>query len=306
MTDLAGRAIAISISDAPDRLKLGFPEREIERALYSICMAVVRAGARVVYAGDLRPSGYTFKIFRHLAGAYAAQGETPFTHVVPQPVLSRSKFDDWVVSMKEARNTAKTLLVIGGELVPFRLAADGLLIGGGAGSVPSLMTDAAAFGTWLSSLSQQEDSVGFTAARQAVTGYVDARIAMGGKMGLLDNPTDRYRGAMPGVIEEIIMSLETRKPCALLGAFGGATRDGAIALGLLPLSDKVPRGLQMPSYDIATSRLALLHDAIPASLRDRMAALADDDRLEYVATAVVDLLTEWLRKLPVVSDTKCT
>ncbi|CAN7700284.1 hypothetical protein [Mesorhizobium sp. LjRoot246] len=294
MTRLAGRAVAISISDGPDRLKLGFPEREIERALYSICMAVVRAGARVVYSGDLRPSGYTFKIFRHLAGAYAAQGETPFTHVVPEPVLRGSKFDDWLASMREARNTAKTLLVIGGDLVPFRLAADGLLVGGGVDSAPTLLEDATAFSRWLSTLAPVVEEIAFTAAREAVCTLTDARIAMGGKMGLQNNASDLYRGAMPGIIEEAILSLEARKPCALLGAFGGATRDATIALGLLPESKRVPRGPQVASYDEAIARLSMLRDVIPPALRNRLADLADDDRTEYVASAVADVLSDWL------------
>ncbi|NTG32429.1 hypothetical protein G6L08_35400 [Agrobacterium rhizogenes] len=298
MTVLEGLGVAISISDAPDRLKLGFPDREIERTLYSICMAVVRAGGRIFYAGNLSPTGYTFKIFRHLAGAYAARGETPFTHVVPQPVLMRSKFDEWDASLKEARNAAKTLLVIGDDLVPFRRSSDGLLIGAAGGRPSLLLKENTAFHVWQSALPPRDDGVAYSTARKLVTALTDARIAMGGKMGLLDNPDDYYQGTMPGIVEEAIMSLEAKKPFVPLGAFGGATRDAAIALGLLPNGPTVPRGPQLLSYDPAVARLAGLRGNLPPAFLNRLAALGDEDRSEYLAAAIVDILAGWLSNPP--------
>ena len=83
---LEGRMIAISIGDAPDRGRLGYPQREVDRVLLSVCTALVRAGARIVYGGNLDPAGFTFKIFRHLSEAYAVRRSTPpFVHVVPEP-----------------------------------------------------------------------------------------------------------------------------------------------------------------------------------------------------------------------------
>ena len=38
------RAVALSISDAPDRAKLGFPKREVDRVLFSLCTALIREG----------------------------------------------------------------------------------------------------------------------------------------------------------------------------------------------------------------------------------------------------------------------
>lgn len=53
MTALKGRSVALSVSDAPDRARLGLPSREVDRALFSICTVLVRAGAKIVYAGNL-------------------------------------------------------------------------------------------------------------------------------------------------------------------------------------------------------------------------------------------------------------
>lgn len=93
MRTLEGLSIGLSISDAPDRARLGLPLREVDRTLFTICTVLVRAGARIVYAGNLEPTGFTFSIFRHLAGAYATGARAPFVHLVPEPVLRSASFD---------------------------------------------------------------------------------------------------------------------------------------------------------------------------------------------------------------------
>jgi hypothetical protein len=71
---------------------------------------------------------------------------------------------------------------------------------------------------------------------------------MGGKMGIIHIVDDQYDGTMPGVAEGALLTLKNGKPLVTLAAFGGATRDIAIALGLLPASAATPRGCQIDSY----------------------------------------------------------
>ena len=59
---LTGWKVALSISDAPDRARLGFPEREVERALLAVCTAIIREGGEILYAGDLQPEHFTFDV----------------------------------------------------------------------------------------------------------------------------------------------------------------------------------------------------------------------------------------------------
>lgn len=294
MSNLSGFVIALSISDAPDRGKLGFPAREIDRALYSICTVVVRSGGRILYAGDLRPTGYTFKTFRHLAAAYAAQGETPFTHIIAEPVLRRTPFDLLFTTLSEARGTAKTFISLGEYLIPIRRRGEGLLLGE-KGAERTELKDAAALGTWLNNLPVSQSADAFTAMRQSVTKVSDARVAIGGKMGLLDKPLDRYEGSMPGVVEEAIISLEADQPFLPLGAFGGAARDLAIALGLIDSAFSVPRGPQMSTYAPAIERVAQLRDRLPIGLLDRLKAVADSDQTESLAYATVGILSDWIQ-----------
>jgi hypothetical protein len=108
MSELEGRIVAISIGDAPDRARLGFPQREVDRALLSTCTELVRAGAEIAYAGHLNPDGYTFKIFRHLAGAYAGSRETPFRHFVPEPVARGTRYADLLAVLNEGRGVVTT------------------------------------------------------------------------------------------------------------------------------------------------------------------------------------------------------
>lgn len=52
----------------------------------------------------------------------------------------------------------------------------------------------------------------------------DARVVIGGRV-------EGYKGAMPGIAEEVLLSLKAGKPIFLVGGFGGCTRDLAETLG---------------------------------------------------------------------------
>ena len=296
MNALEGRTIAISISDAPDRAKLGFPAREVERALFTVCTALIRAGARVQYAGDLRPDGWTFSMFRHMAGAYAGHHEAPFIHVIAEPVFRRTSFETLLDAARQSRGIAETVVAIGGRLRSVWLHGGGLLIEpeGNRAELPS----AQALGTWLGQHVEQPKAAAFSLARRLATEASDARVAMGGKLGLLDDEKDIYEGAMPGIAEEAILALEAGIALAPLGAFGGAARDVAIALDLLPGAARVPRGRQQESYEPTMKRIRGLRSSVPRALRRPLRELAGSDRAEWVAQAVVRVLADWNRQAP--------
>lgn len=293
MNALAGRTVALSISDAPDRARLGFPAREVERALFTLCVALIRAGARIQYAGDLRPGGWTFKLFRHLAGAYAGQHEAPFMHVVPEPVLRKTSFEALVEAAREAKGTTESHFVIGGRLRPV-FPHDGGLLVEPLGERELLPSDDA-LTHWLGHFPEEPRARAFSQARLLATQVADARISMGGKMGLAGVEGDAYEGVMPGIAEEAIMALEAGTAFAPLGAFGGATRDVAIALDLLPEAASVPRGPQADTYDAAMKRVAELRPAMPTALRERLRAIAECDRAEWIAREVIDIVALWPR-----------
>lgn len=292
MTSLKGKLVALSVSDAPDRARLGLPAREVDRALFSICTVMVRSGAKIVYGGNLDPNGLTFSMFRHLAGAYVAAQEAPFVHIIPEPVFRRASFDALVSALREGASVVKTHAHIDGELIPVRTVEDGLRVGRGASS--TRIRSVGDFRSWLDAKPKFDSALAFSAAREAMTRISDARVVLGGKMGLLNNPRDAYQGAMPGVVEEALLALAADLPCVPLGAFGGAARDVAIALDLLEPAKRVPRSEQSPTYAPSLDQVAAYRDKIPVDLRPDLASLADDDRGEPMAYDIADLLERWL------------
>ncbi|MBT9473844.1 MAG: hypothetical protein V4514_01725 [Pseudomonadota bacterium] len=290
---LQGLKIAISASDAPDRARLGLPEHEVDRVVLTLCTTIVREGAEVLYAGNLAPDQYTFKIFRHLAGAYASRSATPpFQHIVPEPIARRSGFDALHAALRENVAVAQTRICIGGHLVRVRASNAALLIGE-ANPGRRTVEDEAGWEAWLASHPVIDPYTAYTVARAAVTAEADARIAIGGKLGVTDNAADRYEGAIPGIFEEAIMTLEADKPLIALGAYGGAARDLAIALEVLDRGERVPRGDQQDGYAEAVDRAAALGRRIPDAVRPALSALANDDRAEAISHAVVEAVLSW-------------
>jgi SLOG cluster2 len=294
LTALTGKSVALSASDAPDRARLGLPAREVDRALFSVCTVLVRAGARIVYAGNLDPKGLTFGMFRHLTGAYAAAHKAPFIHIVPEPILRAASFDTLLSALREGAAVVATLIHIEDSLLPIRAVEDGLRIGEGRSRIR--LADHAQFENWLNARKAVDSATAFSLARKAMTEVSDARILLGGKMGLLHHLSDAYQGAMPGIVEEAIFALEAGLPCVPLGAFGGAARDVAIALNLLESSKRVPRGEQSSTYSPSLEQVAALRDSIPDTLRPALAELADDDRGEPMAYEVAQILERWLAR----------
>ena len=140
--------VAISISNAPDRAKLGFSRREQSRVLFTVCSHLIRAGHSILYSGDLRPSGYTLELFEFISGTYAGQGAEPFTNLLPEPVVRRVEFDALQASVHAAQGTARIELMLGGVAHPVRRSAGGLLIGS-KGTARVEVKDDASLTAWL-------------------------------------------------------------------------------------------------------------------------------------------------------------
>ncbi len=282
--------VAISISNAPDRAKLGFPKREESRVLFTVCSYLIRAGHSVLYSGDLRPGGYTLQMFEFISGTYAGQSVVPFTSLLPEPVVRKVGYAVLRETVHAAQGTAHVELMVAGAAHPVRRSAKGLLVGPKGGARVEIVDDAS-LADWLSGTPAPEAPVGFTEARRLGAARTAARISFGGKMGQLALPEDRYEGAMPGIAEEAMLTLEQGRLYVPLAAFGGATRDVAIALDLIPEADRVPRGAQADGYDEAMADVAKFRDAIDPAVRPALVAMAASDHAEEIGVAIVDLLS---------------
>lgn len=287
---LEGQIVGVSIGAAPDLLKLGYPLREVDRVLFTMCATLVRAGARVLYGGNLDPDGYTFRIFRHLSTAYAARREIPpFIHLLPEPVWRSSSFEDLWRALTEAHGISETWSVQDGQIAGV-LAPDGDSIALHSRDGGSKRFDKETFREWCGGPPGTPAAPAFSAMRALAADLSAARIVMGGRMGILDLPLDRYEGDMPGVAEEAIRTLERNKPLVVLGAFGGAARDVAIHLGLLPPESGVQRGPQLDTYRGAMKDVAELRPRLDRRDLDELRMLATLDRAEELAYRTARLL----------------
>jgi hypothetical protein len=291
MTALDGKRIAISISDAPDRGKLGFPVTEIHRAIFSICTGLIRAGAEIIYSGNLESEGLTFKIFRHLVGAYAGADKIPFVHAIPEPDVRKIGFVPLFETIARRKGIADTQIILGGIGYRIRRSGDALFIENPGSS--HLIVNDNQLAEWLSQAPSITVAEGYFQARNYVTAITDGRVAMGGKMGIVSIPEDQYLGNRPGIVEEAIITLERNSPLVPLAAFGGATRDVAIALKLLSGDQRVPRGIQVNSYDGSIRELASLADRIPRGVHNLLERIAKEDRSETLSILIIDALLGW-------------
>ncbi|MBK8085120.1 MAG: hypothetical protein IPK28_15595 [Devosia sp.] len=182
MSALPGRMVAVSVGDAPDRARLGYPQREVDRALLSICTALVRAGAEIAYGGHLDPEGYTFKIFRHLAGAYAGSRDPPFRHFVPEPVARAIRYGDLLAVLNEGRGVVRMEIACGDAFIPVRPGGGGIRLG------DEVVSDDVQFERWFAAVAPRTPPEGFATARRMMSARVDARVV------ILSGPDARHRG----------------------------------------------------------------------------------------------------------------
>lgn len=195
---LAGRTIAISISDSPDLPGLGLGEEHLVEAMFEFARYLVQLGGTVAYGGDLRPGGFTVNLL-DLSQALGERDTPPIRSYLAWPIhleLTQARKDDF-------KNLADfvELPEVTGTVDPGR-------------PLPPTTVDAQL--VWARNL---------TAMRRRMANDCDARIVLGGRL-------TEALGAMPGIVEEALCTMRapraaagaTGKPLYVLGGFGGAGR----------------------------------------------------------------------------------
>jgi SLOG cluster2 len=207
---LGQHAIAISTSESPDMPALGLSDEHLRDAMAEIARHLLALGARLVYGGDLRQHGFSELLFE-LVARYrrdAAEGD---------PQTGVTNYLAWPVHiLKSASDIEKTAADLAGSAELVCLALDG-----------TRQSMAVRRQLAQQQPSEAEWSRGLTAMRQVMRAETHARIVLGGRV-------DKYKGSMPGIAEEALLSLKGGQPLFLLGGFGGCTRDIAETMGLIP------------------------------------------------------------------------
>lgn len=279
--------IAFSVSNSPDLDRLGLFERSLKLTVCALATNLVRNGARVVYGGNLDRSGFTYALYPAVAEAYrsiASQtGYPPFVHFVARYQWQESQ--EIVEHIKAVSGFAEVRLVDGkGGVRSIRLRNRQFVLE--TDDTEVLVANVDELASFLRGALQgsEGDATDLTAMRRAMEKAVAGRVLIGGQV-------SGYRGAMPGVIEEALNTLEARNLLIALGGFGGAARDAAIALGLLAQDQCIAHSQVGPGYEdsLATIRRhagVYRNWATETGIWDELAAAACAEDPEQVARHV--------------------
>jgi SLOG cluster2 len=239
--------VAISVSDGPDLQLFGFLPQHLRRLFASLAAATLRNGWRIGYGGDLRRDGFTRSLLADMGAAFgrgeiggepqaavvhffsqSSWGEMPaqaiLNHLTDKelgpadapiaPVVeTRFLMPRMHMSPIPKNGSVMDIVVRDGEL---RFAEHGERLG--ESHFFSLLENAAAI--------RMEPAQALTAMRREMAAACPLRIQFSGKI-------DGYAGEKPGLVEEAIEQIRAGGIVMPLGAFGGAAREIAIALGLL-------------------------------------------------------------------------
>jgi hypothetical protein len=240
MTDASAPIVALSVSDGPDLARFGYLERHLRQVLSELLVGLLRAGFRVGYGGDLRRDGYTRELFEAVSAAYDRNqlrpaGRPAIVHYFALSSWRNAKDDELLQHLRTLGKVAETRFV--------DAAGDYDAVFGTYEGLRKVSSDGETAGVTESDLiaklarrretsHRAEPSASLTAMRQTMAKETILRVLASGKVA-------GYSGRMPGIVEEALLHAEAGRLVIPLGAFGGAARDVAIALGLLPEDARV-------------------------------------------------------------------
>lgn len=214
---LSGVRLGISVSQSADLPRLGLLESHFRLALAEITRCVLVSGGRLAYGGHLDPGGYTAFMIHELE-RYSRR-DRPL-----RICLSWSEHRMLPLTRLAAEEKALGLY---GEIVYLDPEGKATAADTDRGEDPPAPLDA------------DTTAQSLTGLRRYMTSHTQGRVFLGGKQ-------EGFRGEMPGLLEEAIISLEQNQPIYLAAGLGGVTYDIAQALGVnsgewLPKPDNVPK-----------------------------------------------------------------
>jgi hypothetical protein len=173
--------VGVSVSSPGEREleRHGIIEEHVQHAFVEIARQILAAGGSLAYGGHLEAEGYTATLLA-LLRTYSKADRPPRERV--RQYLARPIWEKLTAEQRKDLATYMTWI-----------------------KVP-----AAAEGDDRAARARE-----YTAMRQLMTGDLDARIVMGGKL-------SGYSGRWPGIVEETYLALAGGKPLYVAGGLGGA------------------------------------------------------------------------------------
>lgn len=197
---LRGKSLVISVSESPDLRQLGLIEDHFRLALGDIARTIMFAGGSIYYGGHLREDGYTQFLLDELQ-RYGNR-DKPFKICLSHTEHQKMSADE-VGKQREQIGLFGDIIFLDEDGNPVKFSQNE--------DLESYEPSSDLLAKSLSGL------------RSYMTKVTDGRVVLGGKR-------TGFLGRYPGIIEEVIASVEAGKPLYLAGGFGGATLDAISAV----------------------------------------------------------------------------
>lgn len=194
---LKGKTIGISISVSDNLSKLGYGEVHQKDAMIEIARYIVSLGGKLAYGGDLRHGGFTELLFELLAYHKADKELQP----------NERLFSYLAYPISTMLNDKQEVALI--QNVSFKKIAPPTDINVAEAKELFEKSSPENLYQWARCL---------TKMREEMESTCDARIFIGGAI-------RKFKGKCPGILEELLISIEHKRPVYLVGAFGGITRE---------------------------------------------------------------------------------
>jgi len=212
---LSNTKVALSLSEGDDMNHYGVSLQHLNQAALEISRYLLVSGATLCYGGHLGSEGYTLALFE-LVRSHPVEGLPPVERVtnyvgwpLPLSVRQRAEFKN----SAQFRRTSRPVDISEADAPEF------------VDPVENFFSDEK------SSLHRFAWARGMSEMRIAQTKDVQARIVLGGKCGptmsVQPDGTRQekwYKSRIPGVLEEVLISLQQQQPVYLIGGFGGCAR----------------------------------------------------------------------------------
>lgn len=200
--------MAISISESPDMSVFGLSTEHLQNAMAEIALRLLSSGRSLAYGGDLRPHGFTDLLFE-LITRYQ-------DHPHHNGRITVTNYLAWPLHIQLTKEELSTFPAVDEKSMRLIfLARNG-----------TKLAREERFKLSAHEPDKDEWTEGLTTMRAVMRKETQARIVLGGKV-------KGYKGRMPGIAEETLLSLQARQPVFLLGGFGGCARDIAESVGLV-------------------------------------------------------------------------
>lgn len=200
-SDLSNANIGISISDPEENTitEIGQYKEHLKQLSMDLAKNIISSNGNLIYGGDLRQDGFTEFIIESAKILYSDKKYSK-PHIKNYIVYPIYKNDDDKSKKWKADN---------------KIYADMINV-----EIPESVSELIKNKTITPSIMENNYiwSCCLTDMRQKMISQCDYRIAAGGKF-------KNYKGIMPGVLEEILIAIEMKKPLYLLGGFGGVVSD---------------------------------------------------------------------------------